>query len=171
VIIGVFADAHDHIPRTKRAVEIFEALDTDLVVFAGDFVSPIVTPAFRKLQCPLLACYGDTEGNQLGISGGLRTKGEIAHAPFGFRTSEGLGVLVTHRLESCRGFLDEARIVIWAHTHKPSISRDREDRLMVNPGETCGWVFGRPTVALVETGDDSDDSEGVDCSARIIDLE
>ncbi|MEY2727405.1 MAG: hypothetical protein RLZZ458_3272, partial [Planctomycetota bacterium] len=33
----------------------------------------------------------------------------------------------------------------------PSIVRDRNDRLFINPGETGGWMFRRPTVAVYDT--------------------
>ena len=37
------------------------------------------------------------------------------------------------------------------HTHKPRIERDEQGRLLINPGETSGWTFGRPTIMLFET--------------------
>ncbi len=42
-------------------------------------------------------------------------------------------------------------VVIFAHTHRPSIARDRHGRLFVNPGEVGGWMFRRPTVAVYDT--------------------
>ncbi|QDT37460.1 YfcE family phosphodiesterase [Stratiformator vulcanicus] len=165
--IAVFADTHDHVSMTQRAINFFNAAEVDLTIFAGDLVSPILTPTLRRLSSPLVACFGDNEGNRIGITGGLRTVGTIAQGPIGVRTEGDLRILITHQLELCRGFLDDARIVIWAHTHRPGISRDSSGRLFVNPGETCGWVFGRPTVALIETNP-NDPSATV---ARIIDLE
>ena len=37
------------------------------------------------------------------------------------------------------------------HTHKPSVKRDEAERLWINPGESSGWTYGNPTVALWET--------------------
>jgi hypothetical protein len=35
------------------------------------------------------------------------------------------------------------------------VRRDEGGRLFLNPGETSGWTFRRPTIALLETSDRS----------------
>lgn len=149
--IGIFADAHDHLDNVRRAVSMFNNAGCQLVVFAGDFVSPIVVPPLRKLHCRVLACFGDNEGNKIGISGGMRVIGTVAEPPFGFRTPDGTRILVAHTLESLRGHIDGADVVIFSHTHRPVISRDNKGRLFVNPGETSGWTYRKPSIALLET--------------------
>ncbi len=42
-------------------------------------------------------------------------------------------------------------IAVYAHTHKPHVDRDEQGRLWINPGETSGWTYGRPSVALLDT--------------------
>lgn len=149
--VGVFADAHDHVDNVRRAVVVFNRLGCKAVLFAGDFVSPLVIPPLRKLTCPLIACYGDNDGNRTGIAGGMRIVGSLGDPPFCIRLSDGRKVLLTHQLESVRGCSDGAEVVIWAHNHKPSIARDKEGRLLLNPGETAGWVFRKPTVAWFDS--------------------
>jgi putative phosphoesterase len=149
--IGVFADAHDHVDNVRRAVVVFNGLRCGLVLFAGDFASPLVIPPLRKLTCPLVACYGDNDGNRKGIAGGMRIAGQIGDPPFCVRTPDGTRVLLTHQLELIRGEFSDVQVVVWAHTHKPSVARDRAGRLLLNPGETSGWIFRRPTVAWFET--------------------
>lgn len=149
--VGVFADAHDHVDNVRRAVVAFNQMGCDLVLFAGDFVSPLVVPPLRKLTCRLIACYGDNDGNRIGIAGGMRVVGPLGDPPFGIGLRGGRKVLLTHQLESARGYLDGAEVVVWAHTHKPSIARDAAGRLLVNPGETSGWVYRKPTIAWFDS--------------------
>jgi len=149
--VGVFADAHDHVDNVRRAVVVFNELRCDLVLFAGDFVSPLVLPPLRKLACPLIACFGDNDGNETGITGGMRILGTLGRAPFCIALRDGVKILLTHQLESARGCIEGADVVVWAHTHKPSIARDRSGRLLLNPGETSGWVFRKPTVAWFDS--------------------
>lgn len=149
--IGVFADAHDHIDNVRRAIVVFNRLGCDLVLFAGDFVSPLVIPPLRKLICPLIACFGDNDGNRTGIMGGMRVVGTLAEPPVGVRLPDGTKVLLTHELSRLKGQLDGAEIVIWAHSHKPSIAHDSAGRLLLNPGETSGWVFRKPSVAWFDS--------------------
>ncbi|MEX0716208.1 MAG: YfcE family phosphodiesterase [Planctomycetaceae bacterium] len=149
--IGIFADAHDHVDNVRRAVAEFNARQCDLVVFAGDFVSPIVVPPLRKLACRVLACFGDNEGNRPGIQGGMRIIGLVAEPPFCFRATDGTRVLVTHQLDKVRDHFAGCDVVISAHTHRPGIVRDREGRVFVNPGETSGWTYRKPSIAILET--------------------
>ena len=149
--IGVLADTHDHLDNLRTAVEIFNHHGCELVAFAGDFVSPIVGPTFRKLHAPLIACFGDNEGNQIGIQGGLSIVGKVGIPPLGFETRDGTRILLTHMLEDLRGMIDGADIIIYAHTHKPRAEQDRWGRLFLNPGETSGWTYRKPTVAILET--------------------
>lgn len=149
--IGIFADVHDHLDHCRSAVEEFNRRECALVVFAGDFVSTFVIPVLRGLNCRLVGCYGDNEGNKVGLAGGLRIVGTVGEPPLGFRAADGTRIVVTHQYELLRGDVDGADVVIFGHTHKPSIDRDAAGRLFINPGETSGWTYRRPTIALLDT--------------------
>lgn len=149
--IGIFADAHDHVDNVRRAVNRFNDDDCKLVIFAGDFVSPIVVPPLRKLHCRMVACFGDNEGNKVGIAGGMRIIGAVGEPPFGIETQDGRRLLVTHSLDNLKGLIEGADVIISAHTHRASVSWDASERLHVNPGETSGWTYRQPTIALLET--------------------
>jgi putative phosphoesterase len=149
--IGVFADTHDHLDNIRWSVAEFNRRDCDLVVFAGDFVSTFAIPPLRLLKCRMIASFGDNEGNRVGIRGGMQIIGEVGDPPFGFRTADGLRILVTHQLELLRGQQEGSDVIIFAHTHKPSVRRDEAGRLLLNPGETSGWTYRQPSIAILET--------------------
>lgn len=149
--IGIFADSHDHLDHIRQAVDVFNAAGCGLVVFAGDLVSSFAVPPLRALKCPILACFGDNEGNKTGVAGGFRILGTIGEPPFGFKTPDGLKIVVTHMLRSLRPDAGEFDVCIFAHTHKPEISTDEQGRMYINPGEASGWSFRKPTVAILET--------------------
>ncbi len=149
--IGIFADTHDHLDHIRLAVEQFNRLECELVVFAGDFVSTFAIPPLRKLNCPMIAAFGDSEGNRDGIRAGMRIIGEVGVPPFGFRTADGTKILLTHHYDLVKNVVDGADVVIYSHTHRPSIQRDSHGILYINPGETCGWTYRKPSIALLET--------------------
>lgn len=159
--IGIFADSHDHLDHIRLAVNMFNVAGCNLVVFAGDLVSSFAVPPLRALKCPVLACFGDNEGNKSGVAAGFKILGTIGEPPFGFRTPDGVRIVVTHMLRSLREAEGDFDVCIFAHTHKPEITRDKWGRMYINPGETSGWSFHRPTVALLETAP---------LSAQIVDL-
>lgn len=149
--IGVFADTHDHLDNTRLAVAEFNRAGCELVLFAGDFVSTFVTPPLRRLKCPLIACFGDNDGNKQGLRNGVSLVGRIGEPPFGIRTNDGCKILVTHMLRTLRGYAQDCDVVVYAHTHRAAIRRDDQGRLLVNPGETSGWTFRKPSIALLDT--------------------
>ncbi len=151
MLIGIFADSHDHLDHIRLAVSTFNDAGCELVVFAGDLVSSFAVPPLRALKCRVIACFGDNEGNKSGVAAGMKIIGTLGEPPFGFQTPDGKRVLLTHMDRSLRGLDGEFDVAIYAHTHKPSITRDELGRLFINPGETSGWSYGRPSVALLDT--------------------
>ncbi len=151
MLIGIFADSHDHLDHIRRAVEVFNDAGCELVVFAGDLVSSFAVPPLRQLNCKVIACFGDNEGNKPGVTAGMRIIGTIGEPPFGFKTADGCRIMVAHMERSLRDIGGEFDVAIFAHTHKPSITRDEFGRLWINPGETSGWSYGRPSVAMLDT--------------------
>jgi predicted phosphodiesterase len=58
---------------------------------------------------------------------------------------------MAHELDGLRDVIDGADVVVFAHTHRPSIATDRHGRVFINPGEVGGWTFRKPTVAIFDT--------------------
>lgn len=149
--IGILADIHDNVDNLRHAINLFNAMQCRAVLMAGDFVSPLVVVPLRKLHCPVIACFGDNDGNRTGIAGGMTIVGTLGYPPICYLTPDGLRILMGHQLQELRGQVDGADVVVFAHTHRPSVAKDRSGRLFVNPGETGGWMFRRPTVAVLDT--------------------
>ena len=59
-------------------------------------------------------------------------------------------IAVTHSLSDY-----PADIIIFGHSHKPDIQSDKNGRLLVNPGESCGWVTGKSSVAILDLDSNS----------------
>lgn len=152
MLVGIFADTHDHLDNIRLAVAEFNRRECEVVLFAGDLVSTFAIPPLRKLNCPMIASFGDNEGNKVGIRGGMQIIGEIGEPPFCFRLSDGKRVLLTHQRELIRESFEGLDIIVYAHTHKPRIHCDEAGRLWINPGETSGWTYRNPSIAILDTG-------------------
>lgn len=149
--LGIFADTHDHLDHLRAAVDLFNQVGCDAVFFAGDLVSTFAVPPLRKLQAPFFGCFGDNEGNKLGLLAGMSIVGTLGEPPYGVRLPDGTRVLLAHMRRQLRGWDQQFDLLIYAHTHRPCLQLDEQGRLTVNPGETSGWTYGEPTVAVVET--------------------
>jgi putative phosphoesterase len=151
MLLGIFADSHDHLDNLRRAVEVFSAAGCQQVLFAGDLVSTFLTPPLRKLGCKIIGCYGDNEGNKPGLAAGFSILGTLAEPPVFWQSPDRLRFVIVHMERQLRGLESEFDVCVYAHTHKPRAHRDSQGRLYLNPGETSGWTFGAPTVMLFET--------------------
>jgi putative phosphoesterase len=149
--VGIFADSHDHLGNIRRVVQMFNELQCECVLFAGDLVSTFAVPPLRKLNCPFMGCYGDNEGNKPGLQAGMSIVGELREPPALYILADGTRVVLVHMERQLRGFGEPFDVCIYGHTHKPRVSRDERGRLFINPGETSGWTFGRPSAAILDT--------------------
>jgi putative phosphoesterase len=149
--IGIFADTHDHLDNIRLAVERFNDERVELVLFAGDLVSTFAVPPLRKLEAPLVGCFGDNEGNKPGLLAGFQLVGQLSEPPVRLTADDGTRLVLAHMKRQLRGLSGDWDVAIFGHTHKPRIERDEGGRLLINPGETSGWTFGRPTVAIYDS--------------------
>ncbi|MEZ6061602.1 MAG: YfcE family phosphodiesterase [Planctomycetaceae bacterium] len=149
--IGILADIHDNVDNLRHAIRLLNAVPCEVVLIAGDFVSPLVVPSLRKLTGRVIACFGDNDGNQTGIAGGMTIVGTLGYPPLCYRTPDGVRILMAHQLQDVRDCIDEADVIVFAHTHRSSIATDRSGRIFINPGEVGGWMFREPSVAVLDT--------------------
>ena len=146
------SDTHDRIDAVERAIDFFNRAGVEHVLHAGDLVSPFVAPKFAKLRAKLHYIWGNNEGDREFV----RVKfGELGVKPLGnFAALEldGRRIALLHGTHedivealSKSGSFD---VVVRRHTHKAEIREEKT--LLVNPGEVCGYLSGRQTVALLD---------------------
>src|SRR3989442_9867480 len=63
--IGLIADTHDNIENIEKAVEVFKESKADLVIHAGDYVSPEAIRFFRGVK--LVGVFGNNDFDKSGI--------------------------------------------------------------------------------------------------------
>jgi len=149
-MIGVMADSHDNLVAIRSAVKIFREAGCNLVVHSGDFIAPFAARELEKLGCAVKGVYGNCDGEKRGLARAFETFGLIREAPYSFNF-EGLNILITHLDARLKAIIatQEHDLVIYGHTHKPDI-RKQKKTLVINPGETGGWLTGKSTIALFD---------------------
>ena len=149
-MIGVMADSHDNVTMVQKAVALFKDAGCDLVLHAGDVVAPFATRELAGLECPVKAVFGNCDGEKQGLEKAFENIGEIAEAPLIF-SHGGRRILLVHFQYSVATYAASGNydIVIFGHTHKP-VSQREGNMLLLNPGETGGWLTGKSTAALLD---------------------
>lgn len=148
------SDTHDRIDAIEKAVDFFNEVGVKHVLHAGDLVSPFVAPKFGDLEAELHYVWGNNEGDREHS----RTKfNEIGVKPLGeFAVIEikdkKLALLHGTNEDFVQALAKSGDFdaVIRGHTHDAGV---QDDPLVINPGETCGYLSGEQTVALLDLSD------------------
>ncbi len=149
-VIGLMSDSHDNLTRVREAVRLFNDAGCDLVIHAGDIVAPFTAEELRNLKAPVRAVYGNCDGEKAGLARAFQGLGEIGDGPL-IVAHAGLRIVVCH-LDATAGrqaALKAGDVVVFGHTHR-ALVETRDGVLLVNPGETGGWLRGKSTVALLD---------------------
>jgi len=144
--VGLISDTHDHLPSIERAVALFNEHDVDLVLHAGDVVSPFTARAFSGLHAPFVGIFGNNDGDRVHLQQFFADIGTFHGDPY-MDVIGGARVAVTHVPELASSLAVTHDVVVYGHTHE-SVVEDN-DALVVNPGECCGYLSGRHTVAVL----------------------
>jgi putative phosphoesterase len=148
--IGILSDTHDRLPMIERAVQRFKAAGVKLVLHAGDFVSPFTAIPLGKLDAEFVGVFGNNDGDRIYLTRRFEAIGPIHLGYHTFEVSEIRGVLM-HEPKSIDALVASGHydLVIYGHTHEIDV---REGTcVVVNPGETCGYLTGRATIAIFDT--------------------
>jgi uncharacterized protein len=57
--LGLISDTHDNLPMIKTAIIRLNELDVDLVLHAGDYVSPFTAKPYTELKAEMIGIYGN----------------------------------------------------------------------------------------------------------------
>ncbi len=153
--VGLISDTHDNQGMISKAVDFFKNRDVNAVIHAGDWVAPFSAKKFECFSGRIYGVYGNNDGEILGLNSIFQDINAQVGLEFADFDIEGEKIAVTHGTSTptVEAILESGRFpfLVHGHTHEPSV-RDTGDTLAVNPGEACGYLSGRATVALLDTG-------------------
>ena len=143
------SDSHDNLPRVAQAVAFFNRAGVELVVHAGDIISPFCSIELKKLKAPFVAVFGNNDGERAMWREAIRGWGEIHNGPYEFAWN-GCEFLIMHAPSHIDELASEGKYdaIVYGHTHRVD-RRTVGKTLVLNPGECGGWLSGTSTVATV----------------------
>jgi putative phosphoesterase len=152
MMIGAMADTHDRLDAVDEAISFFNSQEVTDVLHAGDLVSPFVAPLFSRLKAKLHFVWGNNEGDHEFIKVrfadiGISPLGDFAALQLG-----GKKVALLHgtHQEIVDSLIESGAydLIVRGHSHRAEVIEG--ETLLVNPGEVCGYLTGRQTVALID---------------------
>lgn len=155
MLVGLIADTHDCLPMVDKAIKKLNEENVGLVLHAGDYVAPFVIPKFKELKAKLIGVFGNNDGDRellkkrFSENKRLEIRGDFAKI-----IVDGLKIALLHGSEEelLKALIDSENfdVIVHGHTHKAEVYR-RGKTLVVNPGEACGYLSGKSTIALLDT--------------------
>ena len=154
MLVGLMSDTHDRLSYVDRAVERLNAEGVELVLHAGDYIAPFAAQKLGGLKAKVVGVLGNNDGDAELLKKRFEGFGGELRGPFAEVQVDGLRIALLHghltellnSLVSCGGY----QVVVHGHTHKAEVRRVGET-LVVNPGEVCGYLSGKSTVAVLDT--------------------
>ena len=145
--IGVISDTHDRLPALDRGLEMLRQRQVEAIIHPGDVIAPFAAKRLLAWTGPLHITYGNNDGERAGLKTVLP---QIQDGPLWVKL-DGKRILVHHFIDWCQAEdVEAADIIVTGHTHEVAVEQ-RNGKLFLNPGECCGWVTGRGTVAVLDT--------------------
>jgi putative phosphoesterase len=155
MLIGLMSDTHDNLTMVGKAVAKFNEENVKLVLHAGDYVSPFVIQKFKPLKARMIGVFGNNDGDRELLKTRFKEDPNLEiRETFAKIEVDSIKIALTHgndlelldALINCSSF----DIIAHGHAHMARVE-NRSDKLIVNPGEVCGYLTGRPTIALLDT--------------------
>src|SRR5579885_419143 len=149
--VGVITDSHDAVAHVKHARQVFVESKVDLVIHCGDIVSPFTLRQLAGLNCRTVFTFGNNDGDhEYLLRAAKQENAELYDRPQELQ-HEGWKVLLLHEPDNLETYAASGQydLITYGHTHRVDI-RTVGETLIVNPGESWGWITGRANVAIVD---------------------
>jgi hypothetical protein len=152
--VGIISDTHDNLPLVDKAIERLNREKVGLVLHAGDYVSPFTVVRFKKLRAKLIGVFGNNDGDHEFLKKRFAdVEGAEIRGGFAEVNVEGLKIALLHGDGELLQSLVSAEcydVVVHGHSHEAKVYKKGKTTI-VNPGEVCGYLSGKPTIALLDT--------------------
>ena len=149
--VGLLSDSHDRVPAVAELLRRLSGAGVSMVLHAGDYCSPFSLTPFVDQNVALAGVFGRNDGDPEGLRAyaGRGMGGELYESPHSFEVG-GQRLLLVHDIGEVHARSIEGHaVVVTGHTHQRRASR-RDETLIVNPGEACGWLYGVPSAAILD---------------------
>ena len=148
------SDTHDHLSLLEKAVKRLNEEEIELVLHAGDYIAPFVVSHFKPLKARLVGVFGNNDGDKELLKKRFTEIGAEIRGKFAEVIIDELRIALLHGDEEdlLRSLIavECYDVVVYGHTHEAKAYR-RGKTIVINPGEVCGYLSEKSTVAVLNT--------------------
>jgi putative phosphoesterase len=148
MVIGIISDTHDHMDNIRKALKIFKGKNVKVILHAGDFVSPFTWRLFKDFEGEFYGVFGNNDGDRVLLKKmyGERIQNQIRELEI-----ENKKIALMHEPQMIESIAISGKfdLIVYGHMHEVDI-RKINNTLIINPGEACGWLYGKATLILLD---------------------
>lgn len=149
MLIAVISDTHDHMENIRKILEILKKRAVKVIIHAGDFISPFTWRVFKNFDGEFYGVFGNNDGDRVLLKKMYGDKIQKA-----IRTIEiaGKKIAIMHEPQVLEelALSEKFDLIIYGHMHEIDVRRVGKT-LILNPGEACGWLYGKATFVILDT--------------------
>ncbi len=148
MLVGIISDTHDHMDNIRKALKILKEQGVKVLLHAGDFVSPFTWRVFKDFTGEIFGVFGNNDGDRVLLK---KMYGERIQKQIRTLEIEGRKIALMHEPQMINelAFSGSFDLIVYGHMHEVDI-RTINNTLIVNPGEACGWLYGKATFVIVD---------------------
>jgi len=161
MLVGIMSDTHDNLPLVDKAVEQLIHEGVELILHAGDYVSPFVISHFKPFQSKFIGVFGNNDGDHEFLKRCFEEFGLEIRGLFAELKIDGLRVALLHGGESggppgaselLKSLISSEcyDVIVHGHVHEAKAYK-KGKTLIINPGEVCGYLTEKPSIAVLDT--------------------
>jgi putative phosphoesterase len=141
------SDTHDNLQAIADLISALKGEKFEFVVHAGDIIAPFSMKALAELEKKIYFAFGNNDGERRLLTKIAEEKGweigDIVEFPDGV-VYHGTDRRIVEILKKTNH-----RYLVIGHTHVAKVERV-DGKIVINPGEVCGYQTGKRTFAIVE---------------------
>lgn len=150
--VGFVSDTHDRLDVVEKIFKSFSDYGIKKVYHLGDIISPFVIPVIKRVyEGDVVFVYGNNDGEKLFLKKKVEEANWKIDKPPILDEVNGKKVVIMHEPLMVEALFDSGHfdIVAYGHTHEVVV-KTKEGRVLLNPGEACGYLKGMATYAIVD---------------------
>ena len=168
--IGIISDTHDDVTSTNKAIDIFKENQVEIIIHAGDIISPPIIKEFYRLTqngVKFFGIFGNNDGEKHGLEDAFEFIDGKLLGDVGKIEIDGLKFCVYHGqdLRKKEKFIRSQKfdVFIYGHSHTKhsEISHgNKRDTIILNPGSSHSQAetkysespyFPEPSIIIFDT--------------------
>ena len=155
MILGVVSDTHNRVPNVEEIIDIFNFKKVDKVIHTGDITQATTLEKFSRLNCSLLAVFGNNDLKEKGLNEVSKANGfRLEHPPLILKLGN-RKIAIFHEPDGIEELIESdpsIELIFHGHTHRYRNEKIGKT-LIINPGECSGMIKGKNCIGLISLND------------------